>query len=412
MQISVGGIQVQGLKVRGVGQKKLISLPTVITNKFIPDCKGEVATLHVVSQISHIRHLAKNFVQFDENADVLLLIGRDCGELMSTKCFGYKSPYAHRTPIGWALVGSVCKANYRQVSSTEHWSLCPSVPDKPKVSIYNDSFAAHPDDELPGLSQDDVKFIHKISSNIRVNDEGNITMPLPFRQDDVKLPDNRSPVYCRMRTTLAKIKRDPNQLQQCITSMEANIKAKHIEEVPPQSNSTPGKVWYIPVFAVTHPKKGKIRIVWDSKASYKGVSLNNQLLSGPDVNTQLATVLLRFRKGEIAFTGYIESMFYAFHLEQQDRDFTRFFWWKANDPNQEIEEYRANRHVFGNTSSPLLANLGLRFAYSTANIPLKLLGSLYLTISMSTTVVALQTQFKVPSTHVLLSSPTIFDFTR
>ena len=66
--------------------------------------------------------------------------------------------------------------------------------------------------------------------------------------------------------------------------------------------------------------------------------------------------------GEIGFTADIESMFYAFHLPKSDLNFARFFWWKDNDPRKDLMEYRATRHVFGNKSSPSLANIGLRYA--------------------------------------------------
>ena len=90
--------------------------------------------------------------------------------------------------------------------------------------------------------------------------------------------------------------------------------------------------------------------------------MNSQLLQGPDINTSLSTVLLRFREGEIGFTADVESMFYAFHLQNSDRDFTRFFWWKDNNPNLQLVEFRATRHIFGKNGSPCLANLGLRYA--------------------------------------------------
>ena len=57
-------------------------------------------------------------------------------------------------------------------------------------------------------------------------------------------------------------------------------------------------------------------------------------------------------------------MFYAFRLYPRKKDFTRFFWWRKNDPSQEIIEYRAKVHIFRNTSSPALANICLRYAVS------------------------------------------------
>jgi len=204
---------------------------------------------------------------------------------------------------------------------------------------------------------------------LRVNQEGNITLPLPLKNDQVIFPNNRSPVYHRQVNTLNKIKTDHKKLLECQHGMQKNIDSGHVEEIPSHEikSQSCNRTWYIPVFAVTHPKKQKIRLVFDSAATYNGVSLNNELLQGPDINTRLTTVLLRFREKSIAFTADIESMFYAFHLETTDRDLTRFFWWKDNDHAKNLVEYRATRHIFGNRSSPSLANIGLRYAVSNSS---------------------------------------------
>ena len=53
-------------------------------------------------------------------------------------------------------------------------------------------------------------------------------------------------------------------------------------------------------------------------------------------------------------------MFHSFKVKKEHRDFLRFLWYKNNDPTAEIIEYRMKVHIFGNTSSPAVANHGLR----------------------------------------------------
>lgn len=56
-------------------------------------------------------------------------------------------------------------------------------------------------------------------------------------------------------------------------------------------------VWYLPHHPVFHPRKpGKVRVVFDCAANFLGVSLNDMLLQGPDLNNNLIGVLMRFRK--------------------------------------------------------------------------------------------------------------------
>ena len=53
-------------------------------------------------------------------------------------------------------------------------------------------------------------------------------------------------------------------------------------------------------------------------------------------------------------------MFHSFKVKEEFRDFLRFLWYKDNDPNAVIREYRMKVLIFGNTSSPEVANYALR----------------------------------------------------
>ena len=68
--------------------------------------------------------------------------------------------------------------------------------------------------------------------------------------------------------------------------------------------------WYLPHHPVKHPHKpGKVRGVCNAASNFKGVSLNDKLLSGPDLLRNLVGIVLRFKEHEIAMTADIESMF-------------------------------------------------------------------------------------------------------
>ena len=377
LQTRAKGVLATGFRVKGLNEKRSISLPDMFTNEHIPDCRHEVATPEIVRSHHTIAHFAKHFAARDNNAEVLILIGRDCGPAMSTKCFGYKAPFVHHTAIGWALVGSVCfESSAKQSPVTlktnlisEHLSATRPFLNKPEDTFSAKSiFQELKDDELEGLSQSDQRFLTNVQNNLHVNDLGNLTLPLPFKSDNPSLPDNRLPVLRRTHNTLMRVSKKPHLLEECLKIMRKNLMAKHIEEISPaQLHTSEGQVWYIPVFPVQQKNKNKVRMVYDSSASYKGISLNDELLKGPDVNTQLRTVLLRFRQGSVAFTADVEAMFHAFHLPIEHRNFVRFFWWKDNDPKNDLVEYRATVHVFGNRSSPALANIGLRFAASNGS---------------------------------------------
>lgn len=56
----------------------------------------------------------------------------------------------------------------------------------------------------------------------------------------------------------------------------------------------------------------------------------------------------------------IGQVFQSFVVRKDHRHFLRFFWFKDNNPEEEVIEYRMKVHIFGNTSSPAVATCGLR----------------------------------------------------
>lgn len=110
-----------------------------------------------------------------------------------------------------------------------------------------------------------------------------------------------------------------------------------------------------------HPRKpSQIRVVFDSSAEFQGVSLNQELLPGPDVLNCLYGVLIRFRQENIAIMCDIEQMFHCFHVTPAHREMLRFLWFKDSDCHKEIVKYHMGVHLFGNTCSPAIATFGLR----------------------------------------------------
>ena len=90
------------------------------------------------------------------------------------------------------------------------------------------------------------------------------------------------------------------------------------------------------------------------------MTLNKELLSGPDSMNSLLGVLIQFRRDTTAVMCDIEQMFHSFYVNPNHRDFLRFLWFEGNTPGKPVIEYRMNVHLFGNGPSPAVATFGLR----------------------------------------------------
>ena len=69
--------------------------------------------------------------------------------------------------------------------------------------------------------------------------------------------------------------------------MKEYLENGHARKVPEDSSAPSLKTWYVP----HHATCGKFRIVFDCAAKFRGTSLNEHLLQGPDHTSILMGVL-------------------------------------------------------------------------------------------------------------------------
>ena len=199
----------------------------------------------------------------------------------------------------------------------------------------------------------DRKFLNVVKSNIHHREHGHYEIPLPLKEELLKLPNNKELAITRINKLKQRLKRDSKYREHYETFMEDTIDKGHAEKVPPEELSlNNGYIWYIPHHGVYHPQKpDKIRVVFDASAEFKGESLNKHLLQGPDLTNNLAGVLCHFRKEPVAFMCDVEGMFLQVHVAPEHRNFLRFLWWEDGDFKPPTE-YRMKVHLFGAVSSP------------------------------------------------------------
>ena len=148
------------------------------------------------------------------------------------------------------------------------------------------------------ISVNDTKFLNQVQESIHQREDGNFEIGLPFIEKDVFLPNNKIMVQKKLNTLKRKLCKDSEYKTHYITFMTDLISKGHAEKIPAEENdSTEGRTWYIPHHGVYNAKKpGKIRVVFDCSAEWKGQTLNQHLLSGPDLINNMSGILLRFSK--------------------------------------------------------------------------------------------------------------------
>ena len=104
-------------------------------------------------------------------------------------------------------------------------------------------------------------------------------------------------------------------------------------------------------------KPEKVRRGCNAAAKYKGESLNDKLLTGPDLLQSLLGIFSRFREHQIALTADMGAIFLQAKVPPQECRVSRFLWRSRPEDKVGFSEY--TRHVFGAKSSPTCANYAL-----------------------------------------------------
>ena len=157
---------------------------------------------------------------------------------------------------------------------------------------------------------------------IKVDDH--YIVPLPLKSKDVNLPNNRVLALKRLNCLHRRFLKD-NNFHEMYQTFIADMIAKGYTRKA--DNGKSGKTWYITHHGVAHPRKpGKVCVVFDCSAKYRGTSLNNQLISRPDLTNQLVGVLVRFREEKVAFNTDDEAMFHQVRVAGDQRSLLRFLW--------------------------------------------------------------------------------------
>ncbi|XP_055603791.1 uncharacterized protein LOC129752026 [Uranotaenia lowii] len=166
----------------------------------------------------------------------------------------------------------------------------------------------------------------------------------------------------RFRKLERRLARDSELKRQYHDFMKEYLELKHMRKVPEDELATTSsgnnkrKVYYLPHHPVVKESSTttKVRVVFDGSArTDSGYSLNDCLMKGPIIQEDLLSLLLRFRKHEIALVGDVEKMYRQVLLHSDDTPLQRIFWrFSETEP---IDVYELLTVTYGLTPSSFLA---------------------------------------------------------
>lgn len=271
-------------------------------------------------------------------------------------------PVATRTRLGWVICGPIntdgTSGNRPTVlmhaRDNTHASQLDELHQLVRDYFSLESFGVRHFDR-PLESRNDVR-ANQIMSRTTTRMGDRFETGLLWRRDQVSFPDSRAMAMKRLLSVERKMQRDPAFATDYAGIISDYLAKGYARLLTTEEAACVGdRTWYLPHFAVTNPNKpGKVRIVFDAAAVVAGVSLNTELMKGPDLNRPLLAVLHQFRMGAVGVCADIKEMFLQVRIRASDVDSQRFLW-RDGDPSRPVSVYVMRAMIFGAACSPCSA---------------------------------------------------------
>ena len=347
------------LEVFDLDEENFVELSNVLSRPRLPVSKDCIANQTDVKRWPHLTGI--EIPEID--AEVGLLIGSDVPEVLQpleVRRSNNGGPFATRTIFGWVLNGPLGRTVNQPPTSNFVDANPTSELNKQFEKFCNMEFNDSMYDPKTSLSQNDRKAMRIMEASVKLKND-HYEIALPWKNYPPCLENNKPVAEHRLSLLKKRLQRDATLLSKYAAFMEDLLSKGYAQRVQDNKIGPLNTHWYLPHHPVFHPKKpDKTRVVFDCSAKYRGTSLNDQLLQGPDLTNSLVGVLTRFREEKVAFISDVEAMFHQVLVRPSDCDALRFLWWPNGNLNQPPEEFQMRVHLFGGASSPSCANFALR----------------------------------------------------
>ncbi|XP_024887379.1 uncharacterized protein LOC112464560 [Temnothorax curvispinosus] len=179
---------------------------------------------------------------------------------------------------------------------------------------------------------------------------GRFVVRLPFRENRAQLGQSRDIAMKRLICLERKFQREPELYKLYSEFMREYIDLNHMSKVTGDAR-IPNPV-YLPHHGVLRESSTttKLRVVFNaSSKTTSGISLNDTLMKGPNLQDSIINIMLRFRLHAVAITADLRKMYRQVLVHEDDRDYQRILW--RFSPIDPVDDYRLNTVTYGQTSA-------------------------------------------------------------
>ena len=220
-----------------------------------------------------------------------------------------QGPRAVLTPFGWIVTGKVPSSILqgpsprRSVHFGNAQEVDAALVDAVQQFWSTESFETNTNAKKV-ISEDDARAIKILESSI-VDVGQRYQVGLLLKTPNIQLPNNRPQALKRLFSVEQRLQRNSGHAEKYKKIIDSYLSDGYAKKVPYREINNPvGKVWYLPHHFVVNPNKpDKLRVVFNGSARYKGICLNDVLLRGPILLSNLVGVPLKVSSTTCSYLG-------------------------------------------------------------------------------------------------------------
>jgi len=268
-----------------------------------------------LAEWKHIKGLSLADPKFNIPGPIDILLGAELVPyiLGPGRIFGNRGqPVALETVFGWILQG---KTHDTACQPTSVLSYHTSI-DLPLDTIIQRFWELENVPKASPFSEEDMKCEKFFRTTTSRTDTGRFVVSLPFRQSAPLLGDSYSQALRRFTFLENKLVKNEDIYKLYSNFIQEYIAKNYLSEVPISSYREPS-AYYIPHHCV---RTSKFRVVWDASAkTSNGLSLNDNLMSGPKLHHEVSEILLKFRPHPVVVICDIKQIYCQIFIKHEDR---------------------------------------------------------------------------------------------
>ncbi|XP_055604565.1 uncharacterized protein LOC129752812 [Uranotaenia lowii] len=273
---------------------------------------------------------------------------------LETKIGNIGDPIGVRSKLGWSIYGPI---KHTPASGPSEYVEIHEEPTNQEIhDLIKFQYAVEESAVAMATESKDNQRAREILEKTTVRIGDRFETGLLWSKCDVWFPESYGMAFGRMQQLERRLAKTPELHKTVCKQIEEYLQKGYAHEITSDElvKTDIHKTWYLPLNVVLNPKKpGKVRLVWDAAATVNGISLNTQLLKGPDMMVSLPAVICRFRERPVAFGADIREMYHQIRIRAEDKQAQRFLFRK--DTSKPPTIYVMDVATFGAACSPCSA---------------------------------------------------------